>query len=720
MRLTLAGFPAVTLGLCLLAAWPSAVQTAPAAATPAQPTPAAAAQPAPASPAAASKSEKPAAGTRPAQPAKRAARPGPGYRHPDDWQPPAPPPEPPGVRIYASDIHDQFDLDLGPAAIAMVGALNGGFNGKVVVASAEAIKGLKTVMGDLKQGGAVIPASQTQVRYGAAWRTIAPGANGAPGCDVLLEAAPAEVPAANGRAAIPVWITVSVPKDAKPGDYVGTLAVEAAGKKVADVPVKLSVGEWTSPDTNDWQTWIEMVQSPDMLAVEYGLALWSDRHFETISKSLKLISSSGSRIVYIPLICHTNLGNEESMLRWVKKGDAYEPDYTLVDKYLEVMQKELGRPKVVCFWAWDAWMNPPPEKFRTVQEGDSDYMKQEKAKLAARATLGAMGVAVTGLDPVTGKSEMIFLPKYAEPAGKAVWSPVWKTLREKMRQRGLESTMMIGCMTDWLPTKEDTAALKELTGDLPWASCSHHCAWRDRPEGGKNAVNGIATVGLTTLALSFELTINPELGRTYGWRKPLLHVQYWRGNYLNVHSLSSIRHDAECQITGNQRGLGRLGGDTWHCVKDKRGRRVGIVTDRYPESYWHNLDIVNSFLAPEPDGPVSTARLEMIREGVQECEARIAIESVLTDPARKAKLPDDLVKQAQAFLDDQHRNLWRARGASEEDFKVGTVNYTTYDYDIVTQWKENAGNQWFIKSGWADRVGKLNALAHTVTQQAGR
>jgi len=651
--------------------------------------------------------------------AVRRARPGPGYRHPDDFRPPPPPPEPPGVRAYASDIHDQFDQDFGPAAIALVGARNGRFSGKVVVASGETIRGMKATMSSLKQGAATIPASQILVRYAVPWDASIAGRNRPPGSDVLLGAAPGEVPVIRGRATIPVWVTISVPKDAKGGEYAGTLSIQAAGRKVADVPVRVVVRDWTIPDTQDWRAWIEMVESPDTLAVEYNVPLWSKEHFEMIGRSFRLIRRSGSRIVYVPLICHTNLGNKETMVRWVKKGEKYEPDYTIVDTYLDSVQQNLGTPKVVCFWAWDAWMNPPGEKFTAIGPDDRASQREEKAKMAARVAMAAKGVPVTAFDPATGKSEMVFLPKYDTPEGKALWSPVWKTLREKLRQRGWEQAMMLGCMTDWQPTREDAVVLKELTGNLPWACCAHHCAWRDRPEGGKNAVHGIASVGLTTLALSFTLTINPEHGRTCGWRNPLLQAQYWRAQYLNVHSLSTLRHEAESQITGNQRGLGRLGGDFWPCVKDKRGRRAGTVTDRYPESYWHNLNVENWFLAPGPDGAVGTARLEAVCEGVQECEARIAIESVLTDAPRRARLGDELARRAQAFLDEKQRNLWRARGAQDEDMKIGVVSsYRTYSYDIVTRWKENEGNQWFIKSGWADRAGELLALASEVTRKA--
>ena len=378
---------------------------------------------------------RPAASTASA-PAPRRVSAGPGFRHPDDFRPPPPPPEPPGVRAYFSDIHDLYDQDFGPAAIAMVGARNGTFNGKVCVASGEAVKGLKAVASDLKsKDGAAIPASRIQVRYAVAWvKGTSPGGQGR---NILLEAPPAEVGVTSGRALVPVWLSVSVPKDAKVGEYAGQLAIEAAGRKVADVPVKLAVRDWTVPDVQDWRTWIEMVESPETLAIEYELPLWSDKHFALISRAFRLIGQSGSRMVYVPMVCHTNLGNAETMVRWIKKGQTYEPDYSLMDKYLDAAQKEMGQPKIVCFWAWDSWMNPPAEKYTTINENDSAYMKEEKAKLAARGELGAKGVAVTAFDPSTGKSEMVFLPKYASPEGKALWAPVWKTLRQKMKQRGL-------------------------------------------------------------------------------------------------------------------------------------------------------------------------------------------------------------------------------------------------------------------------------------------
>ena len=43
------------------------------------------------------------------------------------------------------------------------------------------------------------------------------------------------------------------------------------------------------------------------------------------NKPYFIIGDTGCRTLYIPLVAHTNLGNEQSMVRWVKKADGYRP-----------------------------------------------------------------------------------------------------------------------------------------------------------------------------------------------------------------------------------------------------------------------------------------------------------------------------------------------------------------------------------------------------------
>lgn len=53
-----------------------------------------------------------------------------------------------------------------------------------------------------------------------------------------------------------------------------------------------------------------------------------------------------------------------------------------------------------------------------------------------------------------------------------------------------------------------------------------------------------------------------------------------------------------------------------------------------------------SFVEPGPDGPVATVRYEMLREGLQETEARIAIERALVGKT----IEGDLATRSRAFL----------------------------------------------------------------------
>jgi len=625
---------------------------------------------------------------------------------------------PEGIEVYVSDIHDVADgrMGTGSAAIALVGARNGSFSGKVVVRSGRSIHGLKAVVGDLKQSAAVIPAANVLVRYGVPWEESV--RNHPKGTDLLLDAPPTEVPVTQGAAVVAVWVTVQVPKDAPPGLFAGRVAIEVKDQPPTAVPVTIDVREWTVPDTQDWRTWIELIQSPETLAVAYDVPLWSEKHWELIAESFRLIGQTGSRVVYVPLVCHTNQGNEQTMVRWVRKGDSYQPDYTIAERYLDVALKHLGRPKLVIFYAWDVFLNPPSLESLAIKDSDTPYLKEEKGRLAVRARLKGKGPSVTVLDPQSGKTEMVNFPPYADPVSRALWQPVWSELRKRMRERGLEQNMRLGVVSDTWPTKEDTVFFDEVTGGLAWTSCSHHAHWVIGRAPTTKQLYRLATVDYSAVALDYQFCINPAKNRSYGWQKPFLHSIYWRFTHFNIITLSNVRTEPEANITGNQRGVGRLGAEFWPVFKNRRGSKIGSVVDRAPESYWHSLNIMAWMLGQGPAGPVATARLEVLREGVQECEARIAIESALTDEAAKARLGNDLAGRAQEILDQRQRCLWKSRGADESDFQTGLIiRYREFYGEYNKKWDKQAGNAWFVTSGWPQRAGELFAAAGEVAKK---
>ena len=641
-----------------------------------------------------------------------------------------------GVRVWTSDIVSddlatKTEATLRPVSIA--GPRNGTFSGKVVVDSMGAIKGLRASLGDLTGKGGAIPAKNVQVRYSVGWDRQDWGRTSGP--DILLEAPPAQVaPVGRGRAVAPVWITVKVPKDAKAGTYAGELTVQADGLAATKVPVNLEVLDWTLPDTQDYRTFLDFIQSPDTLALEYHVPLWSEKHWELIARSFRLIGETGSRVLYVPLMCRTNFGNEESMVRWIRKGEnKYENDYSIMDKYLDVAEKNMGKPKLVIFVAWDICLSPQSLQ-RGLWGGDNPTRE-------GRQELLGKGPRVTSWDPATKEANFIFLPRYDEPEAKAIWQPVWAQIRKKMEARKLDKTMMLGIIPDLQPTKVQVAMLNEVTGGLAWAFHAHAGA-RVTTAVGNKFLHGIADLGYAAHVYALTYQANPDKGRLYGWRLPTLVSHFPRGGGLNMSPCVEIRHLQEFNITGGQRGAGRLGADIWHVVKDKKGLRVGSVYLRYPENNWRNLDIGSWFLAPGPEGALATARFENLREGTQECEARIFLEDMLLDPAKKAKVGADLAQRCQAILDEHHRAMWKTVWSNDDDLKsVGTASAGRNPveglwYALVKTGKKlpgywdaearkmrsdeaRKGIEWWFASGWQERNRKLFVLAGEAAAKLG-
>ena len=83
------------------------------------------------------------------------------------------------------------------------------------------------------------------------------------------------------------------------------------------------------------------MQSPDSLALQYNVPLWSEEHWKLIDQSFTLLSQVGTREVFVPLICETHHGNEQTMVRWIKDpstgsgpggGNGYKYDYSIAEK----------------------------------------------------------------------------------------------------------------------------------------------------------------------------------------------------------------------------------------------------------------------------------------------------------------------------------------------------------------------------------------------------
>ncbi len=549
-----------------------------------------------------------------------------------------------------------FKVPAGAAGpIELAGVRNGTFAAQLVVTANAPIKGLEAVASGLK-GAGVIPASAVQIRYGVA--DGGPPRRGKLGpFDSLADAPPAGAATYKVQ---PIWITVNVPADAKPGDYTGTVTVRGGGRAV-EVPLKLRVIDWTLPDPNAFTGRMDIVQSPESVAMAYDVPMWSDAHLRLLDKTFALLRPLACKTLYISAVRRTHFGNEHAMVRWYRDEDGeLKPNFDHVEKYLDVAVKHLGKVPGVILYCWEPL----------------------KSMGHAGGTGGAGRTAdkpilYTLWDPKQNKLKKRTGPAWGTPEAKEFWGKFNQGIVPILRKRGLEKSMLYGLIGDARPTKQAMDDIDTGVKNAKWAVHSHHycTSWQGYPVGFCIALWGI------------HLNIvDPRQGRGYGWQNPHW-LAYYPREFALTSSLVEQRYKLEMWMgalslhemkyrgtTRTARGLGRIGGDFWIVMKDHRGRLRSTLAGRYPESYWGQLNLnycIPHILGKGKTGPLATVRSEAFREGIQEVEARVFIEKAIVIKANRARVGEALAKRCRAFLDERIRMVNVAGGPRKDQVSSG-------------------------------------------------
>jgi len=569
-------------------------------------------------------------------------------------------------------------------AVKLTGVRGGAFAGQVVVGDQKPIAGLKAVASELKGPGA-IPASAIDIRYalpdGRPYQRDKLGA-----FDSLEEEPPAEVPVyeQHGGAVQPIWFTVRVPQNAAPGDYRGTVTVTAEAAPTVDVPIELRVIDWTLPDPNVFAARMDIAESPESLAMAYGVELWSDEHWRLLDKTFALLKPLAVKTLYLTAIRRTHWGNEHAMVRWVRGEDGeLSPNFDVVEKYLDVATKHLGAVPGVILYCWEPMSS----------------MGHAGGAGGARRTHDKP-ILYTLWDPGSGTLKKRTGPAWGTPEAKQFWAKFNRGIAPLLRKRGLEQSMLFGLIGDARPTKQ---AMDDICSGVPeeaakWAAHSHYYAveWEGYDLGMAVSLWGIGCA-----------PVDPAEGRGYGWQNP-----FWLAYYPREMSMftSLVEHRVKLErwigaVSRSEtvyskakgaRGLGRLGADFWKVIPDSRGTLTDSLAGRYPESYWGQLNLnygIPHLLGKGKNGPVPTVRSEAFRENLQEVEARVFIEKALTDDAKRARLGDDLARRCREALDKRIRMCLHAEGE---------------------------GLPWFVSSGWSRRTEELFELAAEVAGELER
>jgi hypothetical protein len=487
--------------------------------------------------------------------------------------------------------------------VRIVAGRNGTFCGCLPVGD---LAGASASLTDLEPGGggAAIPASGAEVLY--AW-----------GTGPLLASPPEGRPEVTRRRAPPVgavWLRVAVPPDARPGEYRGKLTVN--GKNGGrSVPVILKILDWQLPDPGEFRTMTDAYQSPESVAMQYEVPLWSEEHWKLLEESWKRLGEIGNKSVMVYALARCNYGNVETMIRWIKDEKVpggYRHDFSVLDRYLALAVK-YTRPRVTSILLWDYYLG-----------GGGRY-----AKITATYQSNMKPVQFTVLDPASGKTTLaegpwMDGPKYDAAKARAFWKPVLEGVMKLLAKHGLEKTAMLGWVGDGKPSEAASDLYKELLPGVPWTSNAHACQVDGNYHGVPVAYCTHVYKWRPPKAAPFwerPTTIFPRIGR--------------HGLKLEETSpLYEFRHITEAVgVDWNAAGIGRIGADYFLLLKAGRhgGSRTSIC-GRFPESAGNQLNLqsaLQSLFEPGPEGAIRTARSEAFLMGIQDCQARILVEEAL-------------------------------------------------------------------------------------------
>jgi hypothetical protein len=523
--------------------------------------------------------------------------------------------------------------------LQICGARNGTFSDQVVVSSTGPVKGLKV---DFQ-----IPGNQGIPRP---WLRIG---------HVAFERIENKL-SDETLSMQPIWVTADIPKDAKPGDYQASLTVSAEGLAPATVPIELHVSGWTLPEPQDYVTHMAFIESPDSLAISYGVPMWSKEHWRLIEESFLVLGTLATKELNIPLVRRSHFGNEHGMVWFEKNPDGtYRPYLDIVDKYIDVAVKHLGKIPVVCFY---------------VIEADADGCPW-----------------ITEFDPSTWAVKNSKAPPWGTEEARKFWKPAFEGFRNILAKHGMEKSMVLGYHAAGadgpIARAELIQDMKEVAPEARWVRLSHqwYLGGRDSaPDKGLDqGPNGNPWARVALVAGNYGVGWDPDTDKPfYGWQNPYVVTAYPRDACFKEHSepwvyrlapetvlLSGQRVGMPgwgmCDIAGQfgretflgSRGFGPMGADFFADIIGRYNDPAAAHWD--PRSFWYTVGLANGgiirIIGRGREGPVPSIRTEALREGLEEAEARVFCQNALLDEKLKSKLGADLARRSKELCDNRTR-----------------------------------------------------------------
>ena len=182
----------------------------------------------------------------------------------------------------------------------------------------------------------------------------------------------------------PVWVSIDVPQEARPGTYSGTITANAEGNVKLTFNVKIKVSSSILPKPSEWSYHLDLWQNPYSLARYHNVKPWSQEHYDLLKPVMKMLADAGQKCITTTII-HDPWSSQtydpyESMVKWIKGIDGkWSFDYSVFDKYVKFCMS-LGIKEQISCYSLISW----GEDFRYFDEESGNYAFA-KAKLGTKA-----------------------------------------------------------------------------------------------------------------------------------------------------------------------------------------------------------------------------------------------------------------------------------------------------------------------------------------------
>lgn len=164
-----------------------------------------------------------------------------------------------------------------------------------------------------------------------------------------------ELPARTVR---PIWISINIPDDAKPGLYNSTINITSTNQSI-DIPINIEVLNQKLPPPSQWKFRLDLWQNPWVIADHYHLKPWSEEFKVLLKKHLQLYADAGGKYITTYAVHSPWADNsyyiEKNMIEWIKqKNGSWQFDYKVFDEYIELAHS-VGISEAITIYTLVPW-----------------------------------------------------------------------------------------------------------------------------------------------------------------------------------------------------------------------------------------------------------------------------------------------------------------------------------------------------------------------------